>query len=91
LREKRGLTQRELAREIGAEYYSLISQLEHGRGRIPPDDYLVWADALRVDPRVFVRMLMSCYDPVAYRIIFGGRKPGSIFGARKPGSTRKSR
>jgi transcriptional regulator with XRE-family HTH domain len=70
LREKRGLSQRELAQKVGAEPYTLISQLEHGRGRIPPDGYLVWADALRVDTRRFVRQLMSYYDPVTYSILF---------------------
>ena len=39
LREKRGLSQRELADKVGAEIYTLIAQLEHGRGRIPPDRY----------------------------------------------------
>jgi transcriptional regulator with XRE-family HTH domain len=71
LREKRGLSQRGLAERVGAEYYTFISQLENGRGRIPPDRYLVWAEALGVEARAFVRTLMSYYDPVTYKIIFG--------------------
>src|SRR5215813_11900432 len=74
LREKRGLSQRELADKVGAEYYTLISQLEHGRGRIPPDRYLVWAHALGLEPREFVLRLLPYYDPVTYNIIFG-REP----------------
>jgi transcriptional regulator with XRE-family HTH domain len=70
LREKRGLTQRELCRKVGGEYPTFISQLENGKGRIPPDRYLVWAEALGVDPREFVRELMSYYDPVTYDIVF---------------------
>ena len=70
LREKRGLSQRELAARVGAEYYTIISQLETGRGRIPPDRYLIWAHALGIDKREFVRTLMSYYDPVTYRILF---------------------
>jgi transcriptional regulator with XRE-family HTH domain len=62
LREKRGLSQRELAQKVGAEYYTLISQLEHGYGRIPPNRYLAWASALAVEPQVFVRRLMTYYD-----------------------------
>ncbi len=73
LREKRGLSQRELAGKVGAQYYTFVSQLEHGRGRLPPDRYLVWADALGVDPREFVRGLMSYYDPVTYNVIFGAK------------------
>jgi transcriptional regulator with XRE-family HTH domain len=71
LREKRGLSQRDLAKKVGAEYYTFISQLEHGRGRIPPDRYLVWADALGVEPRELVLGLMPYYDPVTYDVIFG--------------------
>lgn len=70
LREAQGLSQRSLADLIGAEYYTFISQLESGRGRIPPDRYLVWAQALGVEPRLFVRTLMRYYDPVTHAILF---------------------
>jgi len=71
LREKVGLSQRDMAAKVGAEYYTFISQLETGRGRIPPARYLIWAKALEVDPQKFVRTLMSYYDPVTYEILFG--------------------
>jgi len=70
LRERRGLSQRELAARVGAEYYTFISRLETGRGRVPPDHYLIWAQALGIDKREFVRTLMSFYDPVTYGILF---------------------
>jgi transcriptional regulator with XRE-family HTH domain len=70
LREARGLSQRQLAAEVGAEFYSFISQLETGRGRIPPDRYLIWAKALGVCPRELVTKLMQFYDPVTYGILF---------------------
>jgi len=70
-REKRGLSQRELCREVGAEHHTLISALELGRGRIPPDRYLIWAHALRIEPREFVLALMSYYDPITYNALFG--------------------
>jgi transcriptional regulator with XRE-family HTH domain len=76
LREKCGLSQRELAARVGAGYYTVISQLETGRGRIPPDRYLVWADALGIDKHEFVRTLMSYYDPVTYGILFGHAAEG---------------
>ena len=79
LREARGLSQRDLAAQVGVEYYTFISQLESGRGRIPPDRYLVWAKALGVRPRDFVTKLMRFYDPVTYAILFeeGVGKNGS--------------
>ena len=86
LREQRGLSQRDLAQKVGAEYYTFISQLEHGRGRIPPDRYLVWARALAVEPREFVQGLMSYYDPVTYDIVFGreSRPEGSAASVSRP-------
>jgi transcriptional regulator with XRE-family HTH domain len=80
LREKRGLSQRDLAQKVGAEYYTFISQLENGRGRIPPDRYLVWAEALGVKPREFVRELMSYYDPITYDIVFGNERRSEASG-----------
>jgi transcriptional regulator with XRE-family HTH domain len=73
LRENRGLSQRQFAALVGAEHYTFISQLETGRGRIPPDRYRQWAIALGVDPAEFVRNLMKYYDPVTYGILFGSQ------------------
>lgn len=72
LREDAGLSQRQLATKVGSDYYTFISQLESGRGRIPPDKYLVWASALMCEPREFVKEIMRFYDPVTYDILFGG-------------------
>lgn len=70
LREARGLSQREFARLIPVDYYTFISQIESGRGRIPPERYEAWARALDVDVKDFVRTLMSYYDPITYGILF---------------------
>jgi DNA-binding XRE family transcriptional regulator len=70
LREERGLSQRDLARLVGADYYTLVSQLESGRGRVPPERYSVWAQALEVEAKVFVKTLMQYYDPVTYALLF---------------------
>jgi transcriptional regulator with XRE-family HTH domain len=39
LRERRGLSQRDLAKLVGVEYYTFISQIEMGRGRVRADHY----------------------------------------------------
>ena len=57
LREKRGLTQRGLAQKVGAECYTIVSQLEHGRGHVPSNLCLIWAQALGVALGEFARML----------------------------------
>lgn len=70
LREAAGLSQRQLASKVGVEYYTFVSQIETGRGRIPPDSYRIWAEALDVDVQTFVRELMRFYDPVTHGILF---------------------
>ena len=72
LRERTGLSQRGFAAKVGAEYYTFVSQLETGRGRVPPDRYLRWAAALEIDPADFVRSLMRYYDPMTHAILFEG-------------------
>lgn len=69
-REAAGLSQRELAGLVGTQYYTFISQLELGRGRIPPDRYRAWAKALKLDLKSFVQTMLKFYDPVTYGILF---------------------
>ncbi len=70
LREQRGLSQRELAKRVDADYYTFISQIETGRGRIPPDRYQVWAQALDIDAKLFVKTLLQYYDPITHAVLF---------------------
>ena len=69
-REAAGLSQRELAHILGFEYYTFISQLENGRGRVPTNKYRDYASAIGVDPKTFVKKLLSFYDPVSYEVLF---------------------
>ena len=69
-RDRANLSQRQLAAKVGAEYYTLISQLETGRGRVPPDDYDLWAEALGISRHESARTMMRFYDPVTYNILF---------------------
>jgi transcriptional regulator with XRE-family HTH domain len=78
LREQRGLSQRDLAKLVGAAYYTVISQLETGRGRVPPEKYELWAKALEIDPQVLVKTLLMYYDPVTYGILFEHEKPEGV-------------
>lgn len=70
-RETAGLSQRMLAEAVGIEYYTFISQLESGRGRVPPDRYEVFAHALGVEPKEFALIMMRYNDPITYALIFG--------------------
>lgn len=70
LREEKGLSQRELADSLSLDYYTFISQLENGRGKIPSHRYAEWAQALGQDPREFVKMLLKHYEPTTFNVLF---------------------
>jgi transcriptional regulator with XRE-family HTH domain len=71
LREQVGLSQREMADRLSLDYYTFISQLENGRGKIPAHRYVEWADVLGQDHKTFVRELLRYYDPLTYQVLFG--------------------
>jgi transcriptional regulator with XRE-family HTH domain len=70
LRAKAGLSQIELAEKLGLKYYTFISQVENGFGRVPTDSMEAWARALGSDPSEFARQLLSFYDRELYRLLF---------------------
>jgi transcriptional regulator with XRE-family HTH domain len=70
LRGRAGLSQIELARVLGFKYYTFISQVENGFGRVPTESLEQWGRALGVEPSEFARELLSYYDPELYRLLF---------------------
>ncbi len=53
LRGKAGMSQIELADLLGLKYYTFISQVENGFGRVPTESMEAWARALGVrSPRL---------------------------------------
>jgi len=70
LRKKAGLSQIDLAEQLGLKYYTFISQVENGFGRVPSESMEAWAQALGVSPSVFARQLLSYYDPDLHRLLF---------------------
>lgn len=72
LRQEANLTQRDLAERVGLRYYTFVSQIEAGQGRIPPDQCKAWAEALGQEPAIFAKTLMKYYDPVTYGLLFPG-------------------
>lgn len=70
IRDDAGVSQKELARILGFEYYTFISQLENGRGRIPANKYREYAEALGVDGKVFAKSLLKFYEPFIYSMLF---------------------
>lgn len=77
LREAEGLSQRDLADRLSLDYYTFISQLENGRGKIPAHRYAEWAVALGQEPKSFVKTLLRYYEPLTYQILFEDEEEAS--------------
>jgi len=71
-REAAGLSQREIAAKVGIEYYTFISQIEAGRGRVPPERYEAYAIGLGVDPREFTMTMLRYNEPIVFELLFKG-------------------
>ena len=69
-REAAGLTQAELAERVGLRYYTFVSQVESGLGRLPIETQGAWAHALGLEPGDFARTLLGYYEPELFRLLF---------------------
>lgn len=65
-RENKPLTQADLAAALGLKYYSFVSQVENGLGRIPQNLYIPWADALGIDHKTFCWCVLAHVEPSLY-------------------------
>ena len=74
LRQRAGLSQVELAARLELKYYTFISQVETGYGRVPTESMEAWAEALGAKPSEFARRLLSFYDPDLYVLLFGDKR-----------------
>ena len=70
LRARAGLSQIQLAERLGLKYYTFISQVENGFGRVPSDSMEAWARALGIAPSVFARELLAYYEPELHKLLF---------------------
>lgn len=71
-REKAGVTQAQVADHVGYRYYTFVSQVEGGHGRVPSEHFELWAQAIGVSPPAFARKLLGFYEPEIHRLLFGG-------------------
>ncbi|MFC3712283.1 helix-turn-helix domain-containing protein [Sphingoaurantiacus capsulatus] len=78
-RETTGITQAELAERVGLRYYTFVSQVESGLGRVPIDLQAAWAAALGQEAQAFAKHLLGYYEPELFRLLFGNaaRRAGS--------------
>ena len=68
------MSQVELAQILGLRYYTFVSQVENGFGRVPTDSIEAWAEALGVDPSDFAKRLLSFYEPELHRLLYEAKK-----------------
>lgn len=70
MRESVQKTQRDVANECGFDYYTMVSQIEGGKTRVPPAQIPAYAKALRIPVKDFAKTLMKHYDPLMFEILF---------------------
>ena len=69
-----GLSQADLAAQLGLKYYTFISQVENGFSRVPTEIMGAWAGQLGLEPAAFARHLLMYYEPELHRLLFGAEK-----------------
>ena len=74
LRGRAGLSQIALAEKLDLKYYTFISQVENGFGRVPTETMEAWGRALGQEPAPFARKLLTYYDPELHRLLFEVKK-----------------
>ena len=72
VRIEQEMTQRDLAEAHNLKYYTFISQLENGQGRLPPNLTVRMAIALNQDPKEFALKMLSYYDPHTHIAVTAG-------------------
>jgi transcriptional regulator with XRE-family HTH domain len=70
LRAQAGLSQIQLAKILGLKYYTFVSQVENGFGRVPVESMEAWANALGVNPSHFAKHLIQFYEPELHRLLY---------------------
>ena len=74
LRRDADMTQKNLSDVLNLNYYTFISQVENGQGRLPPYLWVKTANALKVDVKEFSKKMMKFYDPHAYAAVIKGEE-----------------
>ena len=72
LRQSAEMTQLDVAKALNVKYYTFVSQLETGHGRVPPHHYVPLAKAFGIDRAIFTKEMLRYYDPFTYAGLFGG-------------------
>ena len=65
-RVRRGLTQVQLAELVNQSYFTMISQVECGKVRIPADDTALWAESLGLNVQAFAQECVRAYESINY-------------------------
>lgn len=86
-REAVGRTQVDLSDHLGHRYYTTVSQFERGISRVPPEDWVKYAEYIGVDPKVFAKRALAHYDHIVFDILYGDENGGfrNTHGASGPG------
>ncbi len=63
------MSQNDLAKALGIEYYTFISQVEKGHAKLPSGKILPWADAVGTDRAELCMKYIEFYEPECYQAL----------------------
>lgn len=69
-RNSKGYTQPQMAEAVGQNYFTVISQIENGSGKIPTTDIHLWAEALGVPTPDLAKAYVKAYDRPLFEALF---------------------
>lgn len=73
-RDELEMTQMNLAEAAGLAYYTMISQIESGAVRLPPDRIEAYAKALRMPVEQLATLCVQHYDPVTFALMQNSKR-----------------
>lgn len=71
------LTQKDVADHMGYGYTVMVSSVERGINRIPPEDWQKWAEILKVPVQEFAIRAFRHYDPLVADLVLGAEVDGN--------------
>lgn len=68
-----GLTQNDLGKLLGFDYYTFVSQVETGSAALPEDCIAAWADALGIDAPELAKRVIAHLHPDLFAALYHGK------------------
>ncbi len=70
-RQSLGLTQLDVSKRLGYDYYTFVAQIESGKGKLPEEHYETVAKLFKMSPQDFAKKQLVFYFPSIFKCLYG--------------------